>query len=422
MQIMKIAMLIAFAIVASAIQVVTADPYSERSFLLASGSSGKLAVDGPGDITTDPLTTPDLSKSKDKREPEDIKRPSHPVAVLRESSYSELVQYLFAFTWIIMLAAIPFITPVIDKKAVTRSQVAVGSCMLAVLFGGLFLFTNIILFQSVHFEGIRPLTIIECIYFMSQVITTVGYGDIGPAKVRGQIFVGLYVLGALFIISMLVSDLTNHMIQMAKEYREKLAQKQQAAQQHAQPTVHSLVCPAKPSANGLIFALAVFAALDLTWIMFFSFHPEEEKTTFQAMYMSVITLSTVGLGAFTPVTETGMIFGAFFMLFGSCALVNVITNFTELMVKLNEWERFKPDSYSKSLRTLDGLTHGKTEVTEEQFLEFTLMQMKLVSQSELDTIHQAFEQLNPEGRLGSHVRKVSMRAIRQSLNVGGTPK
>merc|ERR1711924_296383 len=84
------------------------------------------------------------------------------------------------------------------------------------------LFTNIILFQPVHFKQIRPLTKIECIYFMSQVITTVGYGDITPAKVRGQVFVGLYVLGAMFVISMVVSDVVNQVIESADAYKKHL--------------------------------------------------------------------------------------------------------------------------------------------------------------------------------------------------------
>merc|ERR1719157_70863 len=115
----------------------------------------------------------------------------------------------------------PFIIPVMNNQRVTKTQIAVGSTMLVVLFGGFWLFTNIILFQSVHFDRIRPLTVVECIYFMSQVITTVGYGDITPAKIRGQVFVGLYVLGALSVIAMLISDLTKHAVDMAHEYKTK---------------------------------------------------------------------------------------------------------------------------------------------------------------------------------------------------------
>merc|ERR1719329_1109937 len=106
--------------------------------------------------------------------------------------------------------------------------------MWVVFFGGYWLFTNIILFQSIHFKQIRPLTMIECMYFMSQVITTVGYGDITPAKVRGQVFVGLYVLGAMFVISMIVSDVVNQLMESADNYRHHL----QASVDHPEDPEH----------------------------------------------------------------------------------------------------------------------------------------------------------------------------------------
>merc|ERR1719248_432390 len=109
----------------------------------------------------------------------------------------------------------------------------VGCIMVVVFFGGLLLLTNIILFQSVHFKTKRPLTIIECMYFMSQVITTVGYGDITPAKVRGQVFVGIYVLGAMFVISMVVSDVVNQLIESADNYKRHLHAEQHSARHEA---------------------------------------------------------------------------------------------------------------------------------------------------------------------------------------------
>merc|ERR1719171_3345733 len=121
-----------------------------------------------------------------------------------------------------MLGSIPFILPIMDHKPITNSQIVVGALMLTVLLGGMWLFTNIILFQSIHFEKNRPLTIVECIYFMTQAITTVGYGDVTPAKPRGQIFVAFYVLGAIFVIAMLVSDLVSHVVAKVEEYKQEL--------------------------------------------------------------------------------------------------------------------------------------------------------------------------------------------------------
>merc|ERR1712190_391482 len=38
--------------------------------------------------------------------------------------------------------------------------------------------TNIVEFNSAHWTGSRPLTTVEAVYLLSQILTTVGYGDI----------------------------------------------------------------------------------------------------------------------------------------------------------------------------------------------------------------------------------------------------
>lgn len=287
--------------------------------------------------------------------------------------------------------------------------------MLVVLFGGFYLFTNIILFQSIHFKRIRTLTMVECIYFMTQVITTVGYGDVGPAKVRGQVFVALYVLGALFVIAMLISDLTTHMVAKAKDYKAKRAQAAHAASGTVKDkkTLREMIHHEKPSFQPFLVAVAVFAVVDIVWISFFSLHPREGKTLFQALYMSVITLSTVGFGYFTPVTEEGMIFGAFMMLFGSAALVSVISNFTKLMVDLDSYERSSPEeTCSEAMGILKTVTNGSQEVTEAQFLRFTLLQTKRCNENQIDHILEAFGQLKPQKG------KVALKSVENALEVG----
>jgi len=284
---------------------------------------------------------------------------------------------------------------------------------LTVLFGGFFLFTNIILFQSVHFKTIRPLTIIECIYFMSQVITTVGYGDITPAKVRGQVFVGFYVLGALTVIAMMVSEITDHIGMKLREYKEKrFAANNPDHNENRVRDLKTLIRPQKPSAAPLMGALGVFLVIDICWVIFFSQFPGEGKTVFQAIYMSVITLSTVGLGWFTPVTEEGMIFGAFWMLIGTGSLVSVIGNFTELMVKMNAYERFKEDCQEEATEVLKTVTGSSdsNNVTELQFLKFTLLQMASVSQDSLNEIQQAFDNMGPKNG------EVTFAQIKKSLD------
>lgn len=285
--------------------------------------------------------------------------------------------------------------------------------MLVVLFGGFYLFTNIILFQSIHFKRIRTLTMVECIYFMTQVITTVGYGDVGPAKVRGQVFVALYVLGALFVIAMLISDLTTHMVAKAKDYKAKRAQAVHAASGTVKDkkTLREMIHHEKPSFQPFLVAVAVFAVVDIVWISFFSLHPREGKTLFQALYMSVITLSTVGFGFFTPVTEAGMIFGSFFMLLGAGALANVIGNFTTYMVNMNEYEHSQRSGKEEAVQLLKDQLSGGSDVTELQFLRFCLLQTKRATSKELENMGAMFKNLKPKQG------QVSFKAIEEALEL-----
>lgn len=381
-------------------------------------------------ISTAPQMTPGEGSGPPPEQPRYARKPGDAVVVIwpEHSNVPVFIQTCLACVWILILASLPFIIPVLDKRDVTKTQKVVGAAMLTVLFGGLYLFTNIILFESVHFEQTRPLTIIECIYFMSQVITTVGYGDIVPAKVRGQVFVGMYVLGALFIIAMLVSEVTTHVSLAAQKYRERLLKENGQQQQQQQDkkdgkvgsrssSVHDLIVPQKPSPRDFFISIACFAVIDICWICFFSNYPGEQKTMFQALYMSVITLSTVGLGAFTPLTEGGMIFGAFFMLFGSAALVSSVSNFCALVVKMNEFERFSGDSKIKATKHLKQIVgQGAKQVNQMQFFEWSVLNQKLMSETQIKGVLEAFDNLQPVNGV------VDFRTVEASMGVILSPR
>eukprot|EP00933_Yihiella_yeosuensis_P072205 TRINITY_DN80531_c0_g1_i1.p1 TRINITY_DN80531_c0_g1~~TRINITY_DN80531_c0_g1_i1.p1 ORF type:complete len:422 (-),score=99.62 TRINITY_DN80531_c0_g1_i1:265-1530(-) len=325
--------------------------------------------------------------------------PDEAVKKAAKSAIPDEVQYLIACAWIGLIGAIPLILEKYGNKETTQTHHYLSVALWVTLFGGVYLFTQIILFSSPKFgDEVRPLTIIECIYFMSQVITTVGYGDITPAKPRGQVFVGLYVLGALLVISMFVSNLIEIIQKVAAEYQESL---------NAQPVsrvsetgsvmdeLNFISCkPKEPDTKPLIRSFQVFLVIDVLWIFFFHNFPGEDKTLMEAIYMSVITLSTVGFGAFTPNTEEGMIFAAFFMLFGSAALVNVIGNFAELMIQCQIYEQFDPKQGEKALDQLEERVSG-SKVSELDWIRFGLTSQGLVDESEVDKLLQAFQEFGP---------------------------
>merc|ERR1712032_237470 len=88
----------------------------------------------------------------------------------------------------------------------------------------------------------------------------------------------------------------------------------------------------------VIYSSTVFCCFLVGGAAFFVLYPGEEKTLAQAVYMSLITLSTVGFGAFTPSTHAGMVIGAFWMLFGTASLVAVVTSRAAFSMALKKHE------------------------------------------------------------------------------------
>merc|ERR550525_1756719 len=72
--------------------------------------------------------------------------------------------------------------------------------------------------------------------------------------------------------------------------------------------------------------------------LFFTLYPGEGKTLGQGIYMSLITLSTVGFGAFTPSTHAGMVFAAYWMILGCFSMVSVVTSRIAFSMALKEHE------------------------------------------------------------------------------------
>merc|ERR1719291_1165722 len=88
----------------------------------------------------------------------------------------------------------------------------------------------------------------------------------------------------------------------------------------------------------VIYTSLVFCCFVAFGTLFFTYYPGEDKTVAQAVYMSLITLSTVGFGAFTPSTHAGMVVGACWMLFGCASLMAVVTSRAAFSLAMKDQE------------------------------------------------------------------------------------
>lgn len=242
---------------------------------------------------------------------------------------------LGASFFVVLIGSLPAILAW-SYKYVTRTQIFESFILYTWLLGGLYLFTEVLVFQSPHFHEPRSLSTEEAVYLFAQILTTVGYGDITPARPRGQLCLGLFVVMSVLVIAATVQELFEF-FQTVIEKRLSIDGDEYDADVEGEDTVTEEQ-KVKKAFEPVIYSSLLFCFFVAVGATFFVFYPGEGKTPAQGVYMALITLSTVGFGAFTPNTHAGMVFCAFWMVFGSASLVSVVTSRGAFSLALKNYE------------------------------------------------------------------------------------
>eukprot|EP00930_Biecheleria_cincta_P032729 TRINITY_DN22697_c0_g1_i5.p1 TRINITY_DN22697_c0_g1~~TRINITY_DN22697_c0_g1_i5.p1 ORF type:complete len:267 (+),score=40.07 TRINITY_DN22697_c0_g1_i5:91-891(+) len=240
----------------------------------------------------------------------------HVVAKASAHDVSSLVETSLAVLWCLMMGLSPFLLAYLKGETLSQRGRASSSLVMCwVIFG--VITCKCVLFKSSHFEGNRNLTLGESVYFMSQIITTTGYGDVIPANHAGQALVAILVMWAVLIVADAVSQVASIMgdrLDRAVECTSKDPVSMQKTHLLAAVYGHFVVCAIWVAVLSLVYGWTVEASL----------------------FSSVVTSTTVGFGLYTPEQTGAQIFVAFWMLIGAASMVNVVSAFGGLMKALTD--------------------------------------------------------------------------------------
>eukprot|EP00746_Dinoflagellata_sp_MGD_P011712 gnl/MRDRNA2_/MRDRNA2_124695_c0_seq1.p1 gnl/MRDRNA2_/MRDRNA2_124695_c0~~gnl/MRDRNA2_/MRDRNA2_124695_c0_seq1.p1 ORF type:complete len:473 (-),score=61.52 gnl/MRDRNA2_/MRDRNA2_124695_c0_seq1:86-1504(-) len=315
-----------------------------------------------------------------------------------------LTAWIFAFFFVLMIASVPVVLHFMRVKS-TFSLVLLleGVALFIWLVVGLVCFTQFVMFQSPHFgDDFRTLTLVEAVYLFAQILTTVGYGDITPAYAGGQFVVACFVFVAIILIAELISELSTIVMERAHKHVE-MALEQAASAVSSETEAGSrdkqgVIGQRAPSPKSLLISTLAFVLFVAIGTCFFHLYPGEGKTWGQGLYMSIITLTTVGFGAFTAETEAGKVFGSFWMVLGVLSLGGVVTAFTEYMIFLREKEQSQQyDSAAEDVLHQECVDHHG-RVDQLGFLRYALMKYHIAPKDEVDGILKQFEALDRDHR------------------------
>jgi len=124
----------------------------------------------------------------------------------------------------------------------------------------------------------------------------------------------------------------------------------------------------------------------------------EDMTFVNALYMSVITVTTVGFGDYSPKTQAGRMFGSFWILFGVLAVSRAIGSFIDIFLEARAARR--EEALLKKKVSMSELVKfagkdGKLDMNE--FIILKLQDMGKITTNDVDRASLVFKDMDKDG-------------------------
>jgi hypothetical protein len=262
-------------------------------------------------------------------------------------------------------------------------------------------------------------------------LTTIGYGDITPAYARGQVVMGFYIVLSVLLIGNMFSQVVEVVQEKLAKAREEenadfsLDEDDAAVVARLHKSETRLMEEAKhmeepkgfdwkePHGNDYmpcLKAFVVYACIAIVGILFFHLYPGEDKSLLEATYMSLVTLSTVGFGAFTATTEVGKAFASFWMLVGVAALGNFVNTCIEWSLKQKVADAHchvkEHQEWTELVRKMDVNKDGYA--TDGEFMRFALVHAGYCTEEQVEKVQQFFRRMHPDAQGRVPIEKFHM--------------
>jgi len=239
---------------------------------------------------------------------------------------------------------------------------------------GIFTFTGYFHFS----DELRHLSVIESLYLSVQILTTIGYGDLTPKTVSGEIFMVIYVMVGVTLIATLTAEFVGMQLDWELKQVQQFTRVKKDFWRNHQGAITFGSC--------LLFGTIFYGSL-----------AGEEKTYFEAFYMSVITLTTVGFGHYTPITSTGQLVGSVWMVVGWVSAAQTIASIGENVFSHRRRIRTKAAAmmYYDDLREKNIAAGRNSAMDRADFLGFELLRSGF-STGQIERANSRFAQIDED--------------------------
>lgn len=268
--------------------------------------------------------------------------------------------------------------------------------------------------------------VVTAVYVLTQTVTTVGYGDVAPTHPAVRMYYSLLVLYVLATGTYVASS---HLYKsLSKAHEDLLHSNMQRAAGHddgrdeqcggegvCRPAMCRPATPLGKLAAATIPAILVVVFGTVFYAVFEACTCSYGKTRVpgcistdyascaasggwvktwpSAFYMSIITLTTVGYGDFSPRSQLGRAVAVLWMIFGVLAVGNWIKGISDFLTESQHGSH--EDSQQIDHHIFDLIDKsGDGALSKSEYVNYVLIKYGMVTEEDLDMIESQYEEID----------------------------
>ncbi|CAA0393104.1 unnamed protein product [Arabidopsis thaliana] len=255
-------------------------------------------------------------------------------------------------------------------------------------------------FNRDHYSGIETHPVVDALYFCIVTMCTIGYGDIAPLTPWTKIFAVVFVLFGFGFLDILLSGVVNYVLDL----QESMILTGIQTRQHHQHHHHRF------SAKDYIIdfekgrmrirmkvCLALCVVVLCIGVGALVLHFVEELGFVDSVYLSVMSVTTVGYGDRAFKTLQGRLFAAVWLLVSTLAVARAFLYLAEARIDRRHRKAVKlalnREITVDDLLKADTYQHGF--ISKSEYIVLKLKEMGKITQKDIDQVVIQFEKLDP---------------------------
>eukprot|EP00605_Chrysophyceae_sp_TOSAG23-4_P000823 GSChrysophyteH1.ASY1.ANO1.913.1 assembled CDS len=259
-----------------------------------------------------------------------------------------------------------------------------------------------LLFSSVVYWYMEDLEYGDAFYLSLITFTTIGYGDISPTRDSTKIFTCIFVFVNLLLVGQLLDYVVDTVVEQRRQDQQEFLEnvfdsetKESDSERHSHwiskeyMALYEALGTAVSMIGGTIFVGTLFFSLIV-----------DDHTVIDSIYLSCMSISTVGYGDVVPTNKWSKAFGCVYAVVGTVTFGSAVSGFVG---SVSEFRLLAKNEKALSNSVLDYETFlkadadGSDSVSKEEFVLFRLQQMGVIPENLKERAEQQFDRMDADG-------------------------